>query len=601
MSRRLTWGLVALRTAGALAVLLLLWNPSGSREVPDSSQSLVLLDASLSMGGLPADRDRWRRALDTARALAGSGRSGGGGGGIIWRFGGTVAGFDTAAPGDGTSQLAPALEAAAARGGMVTVVTDGAISDLQNLPADLRRRPRTVVLPRPPFPDAFVAAVTGNRRVSVGDTLLLGVSYGTAGGGERAAAGGAARLEVRHGARVLETRAVPLPDSGVVTTEIVLPAARLPAGWSALEIALVRSTADAEPRDDARWIAVHVGPQPAAVVLAAPPDWDARFLARTLSDVARVPLRTFVQPTPSGGWRDAASLAPVGTGAVQRAVDSARLVVLAGDPARLGAIRLPARAAILAWPTASGNERDGDWYVDAPLGSPVAAALAGLRWDSLPPLASITEVDLDSTSIPALGARLARRGAVQPVVVLSERGGRREAAFAAQGLWRWSFRGGSAAEAYRALVATTADWLLGAGEGGRDRAVPLAHEAPQGVPLRWQWTGGSGAAADIVIDLQSDAAARVDTLRFDAGGRAELKLPPGVYRYALRGRGERGLVVVETYSDEWRPATATVPEQAGVPGGGRESHELRDRWWLFVVAIGAFAAEWAWRRRAGLP
>jgi len=28
---------------------------------------------------------------------------------------------------------------------------------------------------------------------------------------------------------------------------------------------------------------------------------------------------------------------------------------------------------------------------------------------------------------------------------------------------------------------------------------------------------------------------------------------------------------------------------------------LRDRWWLFVVVIGALVAEWAWRRREGLP
>lgn len=590
MPGRVTLGLTTLRVVGAVAVLLLFWNPAGSRDVPDAGQPLVLLDASLSMAGLPSDSVRWRRALDTARALAG--------GGLVWRFGDVVSTFDSGPPRDGASVLAPALEAAAARGGVVTVVTDGAISDLSGLPPDLRRRPHVVVLPRAPFADQFVAAVTGSRRVSVGDTLLLGVSYGRAGGAAGAAAR-PARLDVRLGDRVLTSRSVTLPDSGIATTEIVLPAARLPTGWSALEIELAGS-ADAEPRDDARWIVVHVGPQPAAVVLAAPPDWDARFLARTLADVARVPLRTFVEPAPAGGWRDGNSLAPVSTALVQRAVDSARLVVLAGNPARLGTIRLPPRAAIVAWPTAGRNARDGDWYVDPPPGSPVAAALAGVRWDSLPPLISLAEVDLDSTTTPALGARLARRGVAQPVMVLSERGGRRQAAITAQGLWRWSFRGGTSAEAYRALVAATADWLLGAGEGSRERAIPTTPEAPQGTPLLWQRSGSSGAAT-IVVDLESGAGARVDTLRFDARGLAELRLPPGVYRYALRGGGERGMVVVETYSDEWRPAAVTLTAQAGMPGGGRESSDLRDRWWLFVVAIGAFAAEWAWRRRHGLP
>src|SRR3989442_15229861 len=103
---------------------------------------------------------RGRDALDTARALAG--------GGVIWRFGGRVAGFDTLPPTGGASRLAPALDAAAARGGPVTVVSDGAIADLADLPPDLVRRARLVVLPRAPFFDAFVASVEGPRRVSAG-------------------------------------------------------------------------------------------------------------------------------------------------------------------------------------------------------------------------------------------------------------------------------------------------------------------------------------------------------------------------------------------------------------------------------------------------
>src|SRR5205807_1616205 len=95
-------------------------------------------------------------ALDTARALAQ--------GGIIWRFGERVAGFDTLPPTDGASRLAPALDAAAARGGPVTVVSDGAIPDLADIPPDLARRARIVPLPRAslfPLPGLF----TGRPRV----------------------------------------------------------------------------------------------------------------------------------------------------------------------------------------------------------------------------------------------------------------------------------------------------------------------------------------------------------------------------------------------------------------------------------------------------
>jgi hypothetical protein len=590
MSRGLTAGLAVLRGGGVLALLLLLWNPTTSRDVPDPGQPLVLLDASLSMGGLPGET-RWPSALDTARALAH--------GGIVWRFGAAVASFDSGPPGDGASRLRPAVEAGAARGGELTVVTDGAISDLDAVPADLRRRPRIVVLPRAPFRDAFVASVEGSRHVAAGDTLRLAVTFGTAGPTPPGRADERPRLEIRLGERVLAGRAVTLPDSGVVSAELELAASRLPPGWSALQVGLAGAR-DVEPRDDARAIVVEVGPQPAAVVLAAPPDWDARFFARTLTDVARVPLRSFVEPGDSGGWRDGATLAPVGDAAVQRAVDSARLVVLAGSPERLSRVRVPPRAALVVWPTVGRPSRDGDWYVDPPPASPIAGPLAGVRWDSLPPVVSLAPMALDSTAITVLTARLARRGSPEPVVVLGERGGRRQASIAGQGLYRWSFRGGAAAEAYRALVAGVADWLLAPAAAGRERAVPTSHETPQGLPLVWRWTGAA-PAQPLVADLQSSAGALVDTLRFDVRGQAEQRLPPGVYRYALRGGRERGVVVVEEYSDEWRPAVPVVGTQDGTPSSRREAVGWRDRWWLYVLAVAAFAAEWAWRRRQGLP
>src|SRR5207249_3915336 len=80
-------GLAALRAAALGALVLLLWNPSAARVAAGGAPPLVLLDASLSMAG---HGGRWRGALDTARALAR--------GGIIWRFGERVAGFDTLPP-----------------------------------------------------------------------------------------------------------------------------------------------------------------------------------------------------------------------------------------------------------------------------------------------------------------------------------------------------------------------------------------------------------------------------------------------------------------------------------------------------------------------
>ena len=591
--RRVSPGLAALRATGVLALVLLLWNPVATRAVAPDAQPVVLLDASLSM------TRGWRAALDTARALAARG-----GGALVWRFGDRVAAFDSGAPVEGLSHLAPALEAAAARGGQVTVVTDGAVGDLAAIPSDLLRQPRVVVLARGAFFDGFVASVDGQRRVTNTDTVRLRVSYGAA--GKRDARSGTLKDMVRdalltvsvEGRRLL-TRRVSLPDSGTLSTDLMLPASRIShPGWSVLDVRL-DGVGDNEPHDDSRQFVIEVSPQPAAVIFASPPDWETRFLARAIGDVARIPVKTFVETEP-GRWRDAATLAPASPADLRRAAQGARLVVLAGDPERSRA-QAPATAAQLAWPT--GRGQPGDWYVERPLPSPLTAALADVAWDSLPPAVAVGETPRDSGVVTVLTARLARRGASRPVVTLEQRDGKRGATIAAAGLWRWAFRGGAAEEAYRALVAALTDWLLGAGAARTERAVPATLETPNGLPLVWRWTG-AGDPRPLPVDLQGDNGSRRDTLHFDAGGRAELRLPPGTYRYALGnspGANERGVVVVEQYSDEWRPATPVLSAQPGIAAAGVVRIGLRDRWWLFAVAIAAFAAEWAWRRRQGLP
>jgi len=590
MRRRVTLGFAALRAAALGALVLLVWNPTAARVEAGGASPLVLLDASLSMAG---HGGRWQDALDTARALAQ--------GGVIWRFGERVAGFDTLPPTDGASRLAPALDAAAARGGPVTVVSDGAIADLADIPPDLARRARIVVLPRTPFFDAFVASVEGPRRVSAGDTIRLRVSFGTAGKRETGSGKRNATLAVNLGGRRIASRAVPLPDSGIVSSELTFPVSRFPRpGWVAVEVRL-EGVGDEEPRDDARLFVLEVSPQPSVVLLASPPDWETRFLARTLEDVARVPVRTFIEAEPGRGrWRDGATLEGRAPGDVARAVAGAALVIEAGDPAMVG--RFSPKGAVLLWP--SQRRLDGDWYAQPPPSglSPLAGALAGVAWDSLPPATSLAELAPDSSTSVALVARLARRGPPRPMVTLSEHAGARRAAIAAGGLYRWAFRGGASGEAYRALVAGLVDWLLEQGAGSGKRFVPVTYETPNGMPLQWRWTG-KGEPRDVVIALAADQGQRADTLRFDAGGRAELRLPPGVYRYAAsEGEdAERGVVAVDAYSDEWRPAVPVVTPHAGTPGGWLTGVALRDRWWLFAVAIAAFTAEWAWRRREGLP
>lgn len=584
--RRLTLIPVALRTVGLGAVLLLLFNPSRSRPVAGGTPPLVLLDASLSMGGTNAN---WAAALDSARRL--------GAGGTIWRFGSDVNAFDSTPPHDGQTLLAPALAAAAARGGPVVVITDGAIADSADLPPDLRRRPRVVVLPRAPFFDAYVSSIDGPRRIALGDTLRLRVAYGVAGPpppGTARRAGTA--LVVSVAGRRLTATPVTLPGSGSLATEVVIPPAQLATGFQALDIRL-DGAGDREPRDDARLFVLEVSAQPEAVVLALPPDWESRFFAKTLADVSRVPVKLLVQTEPSK-WRDGTTLAPLGADAATRVVGGARLVALIGDPARLAPYRR--RDGIVLWPFTAA--RAGDWYVDPPPASPLAGAFTGVEWDSLPPAQGVVDLPADSSAIVLLTARLGRRGVSRPIALVRDSAGQRSATIAGSGLWRWGFRGGAAAEAYRTLVAAVADWLLSDVAAGKERFGPVTENVPQGMPLLWRWRAGGGGAPNAqAITLETTTGSRSATLRFDAQGEATLRLPPGVYRWRAGDGPEQGMVAVEQYSDEWRPARPVLVSQAGEPSAARRDIGARDEWWLYAIAIAAFAAEWAWRRRQGLP
>lgn len=579
--------LVILRVISVLALILLLWNPASSRTLPAGDQPIVLLDASLSLDGAP-----FRAALDSARAYAGRGA-------LVWRFGTSVAAFDTTAPKDGATRLGPALEAAAGRAGEVLVVTDGRIDDATTIPADLLRRPRVIVVPHSESFDAYVANVDGRRHLTRSDTVRLEVSYGTGGKREGGRGKGTATLDVRVGDRVLASQRVTLPDSGILETSITLPASRFPLpGWQVLDVSL-EGVNDNEPRDDTRLFAIEVSLEPAAVVFASPPDWEARFLTRTLADVARIPVKMFVETEP-GRWRDAATLAPVTAADLSRAAANARLVAATGDPARARAF-MTSPGARLLWST---NGQAGDWYVERPPSSPFSSALSGVLWDSLPPATAVMIAPFppqDSAGDVALSARLARRGTARPIVRLEQRVDGREAVIGAAGLWRWAFRGGASEEAYRSLIAALVDWLLGeGGRGTRERVVLESPEVPNGVPVRWRWNS-SGDPHPVAVTMRSPDSTRTDTLRFDDTGRAELLLPPGVYRYTLSGGPEQGVVAVETYSDEWLPRAATLHAQIGEPTVRVGSNALRDRWWLFVLAIVALATEWALRRRQGLP
>lgn len=567
------WVAALCRGVAWSALGLLLLDLTCSRPTGEPARPLVLLDASLSMS---AAGGRWGEARDSARAW-----------GEVLPFG-DVRDLPDSTPAYGRSALAPALRAAAATDRRVLVVTDGELDDGADLGPELLRRAGVRVFPRLSGPDLAVVRVDGPSRVTAGDTIRLEVEVRAWG-----APADSARVEVRLDQRVLSRQALRPGADGAALASFRLPSAGLP--LEAL-LSVGVTGGDAEPRDDARLFLVRVTPAPGIVLLADPADWDARFLFRALRDVAELPVRGYVRLEP-GRWRNMADLAPVAVTEVAQAAGRADVLVLKG--ARPDFARQSRARGLWDWPSGEGGETvtGGEWYPTAPGGSPVAGAFIGLPLDSFPPLIQITPIEPVAGMWTGLSVQQARRGAERPVLVGEASGGRRRVLTAAEGLWRWAFRGGSSEQAYRSLVSATLSWLLGGADSLVGRARPVRPVVENGRPVVFAWAG-AGAPTPLGVAISGDATRR-DTLRFDGDGRAELRLPPGRFRYQLDGAGS-GTIVVDTWSEEWLPREVVVTDREVPPVTGASVTSTRSWVWLFLVAVLALGGEWLARRRLGL-
>lgn len=579
-------GMAALRTAGLAALVLLLVNPVAVRRVSGGPPT-VLLDASLSMG---AAGGRWREALDTARALAGAR-------GAIIRFGEGVEPFDTAPPAAAASRLRAALAAGLARGGPVVVVTDGELHDAASVPPAMLGEASFVLLPRDTVANVALLDVDVPERLAREDSLVLSVSVGAWGAlPERSAT-----LEVWTGARRLAARAIELPPPpGAGRRRVALPPGALAPGVHVLRIR-VAAPGDVEPGDDERLRVVEVSAQPAVVVVVDPADWEGRFLVRELSEVARTTVRGYAR-VGAEQWLDMRTLEPAAPQAVRAAVAGAGLVVLRGGRDVAPGRRTP----VWRWPAGTGGSATqffpGDWYVNGDVGaSPLAARLAAVPWDSLPPLTGLVPLVAGEDEWVALRARQGRRGAARPVVVGTEAAGRRELTTAGTGAWRWAFRGGASREAYRSLLAAGVEWLL---ERGASVAGPLDADrvVSRGAPVTFRWRAGDPPDS-LAVRLTTAPGERTVTLRFAADGMAEVPLPPGVYRWAAAAlpAAAVGVTVVEAYSAEIPPAPVAALAGAGGAGTTLAVRDARAAWWLYAAVVLALLGEWAWRQRRGLP
>src|SRR5205823_1496416 len=148
------------------------------------------------------------------------------------------------------------------------------------------------------------------------------------------------------------------------------------------------------------------------------------------------------------------ALTPVSEDEVRRAVREAPVAILHGDTAVFGAPRSVTLGPLALIAPAAAS--DGEWYPSAAPPSPLAPALAGVVWDSLPPVA-VSAQPLKG-AWQGVEARRAR-GQERRTIIGGDDEPRRVAIVAASGLWRWRFRGGVSSDAFTAVWGSLFDWL----------------------------------------------------------------------------------------------------------------------------------------------
>jgi hypothetical protein len=556
----------------ALIVALLLDAPAAPRR---SVARWAALDASLSMGR--GDTSLWRSARDSMRRISAE---------STFVFGDSVRRGDSLrVPHDQTSLLRPLVERALGASHPVTVVTDGELDDPEAARA-LPAGSRIIVLARIPRRDLAVASIDVPRAAVSGDTVEARVGLIAGSGGGRAGS-----LHLSLDGRIVATQPVDsFAPFGQRTISVKTQLVGSP-GPDVLR-AIIVSPEDAEPHNDTLAVAIDLSRAATAVFVSSSPDFDARYSLAVLRSALAIPTRGFLRVAP-GEWRLEGALTPVSELEVRQAVRDAPVAIIHGDTAVFGPprkIALGPLALIVTAPT------DGEWYASAAPPSPLAPTLAGILWDSLPPVGLATTAPTGDWT--GLEARHGRGEERRPIFVGTDEP-RRVVIVAASGLWRWRFRGGAASDAFTAMWGSIFDWLVAA-RGDRRAAVPDERVLRAGESIRWR--RGSAADSVVVVTLHQRGSGRADTLtlRFGAGQNivATRSLPSGIYDVEARGGSE---VLAVNPEREWLPrpprvATADLRGAVSADAGPR----LRGAGWAYVLATLCLCAEWVIRRRRGM-
>lgn len=562
----------AISAAGCVALLL-----DAAVGVRRKAPPIVAMDVSESwLRG--RDSSAFRTAFERARSEASD---------SLLVFGDSVrSGKKNLPAADRASHLRPVTEHALASGRPLVVYTDGELDDADAL-ASLPSGSVIHVAPAGSARDIAISDLRAPRALVSGDTLELTVTLGAG-----ATGGGRSRLSVTLGDR--PAPAVDVDSLGAFAERTVRVRMLVPSGAGpALLRVVVQSPDDREPRNDTLSTAVDLAPTAGAVLVSTNPDLDVREISAILRGTVSLPTRGFYRVAP-GIWREEGSLASVPEDVVRKAAREAPMLVLHGDTTVFGDPRINSRGSLMLF--APPRESTGEWYATGAPPSPVAAALSGSQWDSLPPL-DVSAV-LPTGESEVLETRRARRLERRVAIVAWEHP-RRVVVVGASGFWRWRFRGGAGVGVQTALWGSLLDWLAAERTDVR-AAVPVDGAVRAGSPVRWRRGTPADSVATVVLVRRGSGSTDTLALRFAPGVSTTESPPraPGVYD--VRAKGGNSILVVNP-SAEMLPRRATVRD--GSVGAGAvfgEAPHLRNYGWIFALIIVALCGEWLLRRRVGL-
>ncbi len=576
----------------------------------------LLVDRSLSMTlpVAPAGRSRSDSASVLASELAAS---------FALGFGDSIrteSADGSSPPSGGYSLVVPALEAARASGAdSVTLLTDGELDD-REAARDAARRLGLAVHEVRLADDSrrlTIRAVDAPESVEAGDSIRIVVEVGAL-GSDVGSDSVSLLIGSDDGTRTIVSFRPPNPGRTVrVPALVTAPTADGESdGWQAFDVEL-GPEADPIGPPASRRIWVEVVPTAAgAVIVSADPDWEPHFLLPVLSRSVAGGARAWLAVGEDRWIRSGTDRMISGDDArVRRDAGRAELLVIQGQPAGLPSwlVRVAERHPRVLFLARGSGEipgssirvgplQTGEWFAGgSPPPSPIAGFLQATDYPALPPASRL--YGLTGFDWAPLEVRRNRSGQPLPPVGAQRIGARRRIAVAAEGMWRWASRAGQSRQAYRAVFAGLAGWLLEAPDGSP--IILLDERVRAGDEVRWRVASG---VRDLTLTLRDSAGAVVwsDTLATPDSVVSSSPAPPGSLRYTARGtaagqpfstgrplevEGPERELNARPVGEPLRGAAAAA---GALPSGG-------DRpLWPFVLAALLLCAEWFWRRRIGL-